>query len=318
MKSILFTYGFEDGKLQERMKMLEDLGYTVYHEDEDNFKYQDYMKDIDVIVTFKLFDKINLDKFPKLKWIQLTSMGFEQLPKEEILQRNITVTNNKNGYSIPMGEWVVLNILELVKNRKQAYENQLKKNWHTDMSVGEIYQKTVSFIGTGDISRESVKRLQGFDVNILGVNTNGRAIDGFNECFSIDELDQVLSKSDVVVITLPNTEKTYHLFDKFTFRKMKKDAYLLNMSRGAIIKEEDLVEHLEAGNLSGVALDVFEEEPLPKSSKLWDIDRVVITAHNSWISEMIGPRRWEMFYENFKRFIKDEELFNVVKIKRGY
>lgn len=318
MKSILFTYGFEDGKLKERMKMLEDLGYKVYHEDEDSFKYQDYMKEVDVLVTFKLFDKVSLDKFPKLKWIQLTSMGFEQLPKEEILERGITVTNNKNGYSIPMGEWAVLNILELVKNRKQAYKNQLEKSWHVDLSVGEIYQKTVSFIGTGDISRESVKRLQGFDVNILGVNTNGRAIDGFDECFSIDELDTVLSKSDVVVITLPNTEKTYHLFDKSRLEKMKKDAYLLNMSRGAIIKEEDLIKHLEEGNLSGAALDVFEEEPLPKTSKLWDIDRVVITSHNSWISDKIGPRRWDMFYKNFKRFINDEEFLNVVKIKRGY
>ena len=99
---------------------------------------------------------------------------------------------------------------------------------------------------------------------------------------------------------------------------MKKDAYLLNVSRGSIINEVDLIDHLEEGNLSGVALDVFEKEPLPKSSKLWDIDRVVITSHNSWMSEMIGLRRWDMFYENFKRFISDEELLNVIKIKRGY
>ena len=276
------------------------------------------MKEIDVLVTFKVLDKVNIDKFPNLKWIQLTSMGFEQLPKEEILERDITVTNNKNGFSIPMGEWVVLSILDLVKNRKQAHENQAKKNWHVDMSIGEIYEKTISFIGTGDISHESVKRLQGFGVTILGVNTNGRAIDGFDECFPIDELDSVLSKSDIVVITLPNTDKTYHLFDKSKLEKMKKDSYLLNMSRGAVIKEEDLVKHLEEGNLSGAALDVFEEEPLPKTSKLWEIERVVITSHNSWISDKIGPRRWEMFYENFKKFMNDEELLNVVKIKRGY
>ena len=318
MKSILFTYGFEDGKLDERMQMLEELGYKVYYEDEADFEYQDYMKEIDVLVTFKVLDKVSIDKFPNLKWIQLTSMGFEQLPKEEILERDITVTNNKNGFSIPMGEWVVLSILDLVKNRKQAHENQAKKNWHVDMSIGEIYEKTISFIGTGDISHESVKRLQGFGVTILGVNTNGRAIDGFDECFPIDELDSVLSKSDIVVITLPNTDKTYHLFDKSKLEKMKKDAYLLNMSRGAVIKEEDLVKHLEEGNLSGAALDVFEEEPLPKTSKLWDIERVVVTSHNSWISDKIGPRRWDMFYENFKKFMNDEELLNVVKIKRGY
>lgn len=318
MKTILFTYGFEDGKLEERMKMLEELGYKVYYENESDFEYKDYMVDVDVLVTHSVFKKIDLAKFPKLKWIQLTSMGFEQVPKEEVLDRGIIVTNNKNGYSIPMGEWVVLNILELMKNRKSAYKNQISKRWFMDFSVEEVYKKTVTFVGTGDISRESVKRLKGFDVNLFGINTDGRDIDGFDECFPLEQIDEVLSKSDVVIIALPNTEKTYHLFDKEKLEKLRKDAYLINVSRGAIINEEDLIEHLEAGNLKGVALDVFEHEPLSKTSKLWNIDRVVITSHNSWISEMIGQRRWELFYENFKRYIKDEELKNIVKIKRGY
>lgn len=318
MKSVLFTHGFEDGKLEERMKILEDLGYEVHYEAESNFEYKDYMKDIEALVTFRIFDKVDLDKFPNLKWIQLSSMGFEQVPKKEVLDRDIIVTNNKNGYSIPMGEWVVLNILELMKNRKKAYENQKNKKWSVDYSVEEAYKKTIAFIGTGDISKESVKRLGGFDMKILGVNTDGRDIEGFDECFSIDDLDSVLKRADVVVITLPNTEKTYHTFDKNRLEKMKKDAYMINISRGAVIKEEDLVEHLEEGNFKGVSLDVFENEPLEETSKLWDMDRVVITSHNSWISEMIGPRRWNMTYENFKRYMNNEELLNIVKIKRGY
>ena len=318
MKTILFTYGFEDGKLEERMKMLEYLGYKVYYENESDFEYKDYMSNVDVLVTHSVFKKIDLNKFPKLKWIQLTRMGFEQVPKKEVLDRGIIVTNNKNGYSIPMGEWVVLNILELMKNRKSAYKNQAYKRWFMDFSVEEMYKKTVTFVGTGDISRESVKRLKGFDVNLFGINTNGRAIDGFDECFSLKQIDEVLSKSDVVIIALPNTEKTYHLFNKYKLEKLKKDAYLINVSRGAIINEEDLINHLDEGYLKGVSLDVFEKEPLSKTSKLWNIDRVVITSHNSWISEMIGPRRWDLFYENFKRYIKDEELKNIVKIKRGY
>lgn len=318
MTTVLFTYGFEDGKLEERMKKLEDLGYQVYYQDQRDFERKHYMKKVEILVAHSLFEEVDLDEFPNLKWIQLTSMGFEQVPKEKVLERDIVVTNNKNGYSIPMGEWVVLNILELIKRRKMAYENQENKVWYMDFDVEEIYRKTVAFIGTGDISRESVKRLKGFDVNLLGVNTDGRDIEGFDKCFSLEELEQVIEQADVVVITLPNTEKTYHLFDKSRLEKMKKDAYLINVSRGAIIKQEDLILHLEQGNLRGVALDVFEEEPLAPSSKLWDIDRAVITSHNSWISEKIGPRRWEMFYENFKRYKEGEELLNIVKIKRGY
>lgn len=318
MKIVLFTHGFEDGKLEERMDCVRALGYEVYYEDENNFTYKDYMKDVEAMVTFRIFDKVSLDQFPKLKWIQLTSMGFEQVPKDEVVERAITVTNNKNGYSIPMGEWVVLNILELIKKRKQAYKNQQNKKWHMDHSVQELYKKNIAFIGTGDTAYESVKRLKGFDAIIVGVNTDGRAIDGFDETHSIDELDTVLEKADVVVITLPHTEATHHLFDKKRLEKMKSDAYLINISRGAVIKQNDLIDHLQQGNLSGVALDVFEREPLPKTSKLWDIERVVITAHNSWISEEIGVRRWDMTYENFKRYMEEKSLLNRVNINRGY
>ena len=318
MKNVLFTYPFEDGKMEERKTILEELGYKVYYEDESTFEYKSYMKDIDALMCHSVFKKASINDFPSLKWIQLTSMGFEQVPKEEVLKRNITVTNNKGGYSVPMGEWVVLNTLELIKNRKSAYQNQMNKRWYMDFSVKEVYRKKIAFIGTGDIAKESVKRLSGFGVDILGVNTDGRNINGFDRCFSIDNIDDVLKESDIVVICLPNTDKTKHLFNKERLCKMKKDAYLINVSRGAIINEDDLVSHLDDGNLKGIALDVFEKEPLSKKSRLWDIDRVVITSHNSWISEMIGERRWNLFYENLKRYMNGEELLNIVKIDRGY
>lgn len=319
MTTVLFTYPL--GKGQEaidRRKTLEDMGYKVYTEKESSIKYKPYMKDVEVLISYQSFDQLDIDDLAALKWIQLTSMGFEQVPEEKATSRAITVTNNRGGYSIPMGEWVVLNILELIKNRKVAYENQANKEWHVDFSVTEIYQKKVAFIGTGDIAQESVKRLQGFGVELLGVNTDGRKIQGFDQCFPIDELAKVLKQSEVVVITLPHTEQTQYLFDKSMLEKMKKDAYLINVSRGAVINEQDLIQHLEEGNLKGVALDVFEKEPLAKESKLWDFDRLVITAHNSWISEEIEQRRWELILENLKRFKAGDELRNVVELSKGY
>lgn len=320
MKSVLFTYriGKDDQEEQARIALLEDLGYQVYFEKESTFTYQPYMKDVEVLITYQVFEKINLQDFPALKWIQLTSMGFEQVPEQAVTSRGILVTNNRGGYSIPMGEWVVLNILELAKNRKAAYHNQVGKQWYMDFSVTEIYKRTIAFIGTGDIAKESVKRLQGFGVEILGVNTNGRALPGFDKCFPVDQLDQVLKQSDVVVICLPHTKQTDHLFDKTMLGHMKKDASLINVSRGAIINEDDLIRHLEEGNLKGVALDVFETEPLPQESKLWDFDRVVITSHNSWISQEIEQRRWDLILTNLKRHQKGEDLLNLVQMSKGY
>lgn len=318
MKSVLFTYSFEDGKLEERIKMVENLGYKVYVENESNFEYKPYMKNIDALMCYKPFEKLDIEKFENLKWIQLTSMGFEQVPIEKVLKNNIIVTNNKGGYSIPMGEWVVLNILELIKNRKKSYKNQENKRWFMDFSVGEVYGKTVSFIGTGDIAKESCKRLKGFGVNILGVNTTGKSVEYIDKCYPIEELDYVLGISDFVIVCLPHTEKTHYIFSKDKFSKMKKDSYFINVSRGAVVNEKDLIDYIEKGSFKGVALDVFEKEPLSKSSKLWKMENVIITCHNSWISEKIAERRWNLFYENLKRYIEGEDLLNVVNIKKGY
>ena len=319
MKSILFTYklGNED-ETRQRTALLEKLGYKVYLEKESTFEFKPYMKDIEAIVCYKVFDKVDIDQFTSLKWIQLTSMGFDQVPQDQIIKRDIILTNNRGGYSIPMGEWVVLNILELIKNRKKAYQKQKAKKWQVDFSVIELYGKKVAFIGTGDIAQEAAKRLQGFRAELLGVNTNGRSIPGFDQCFKMDELGFVLAQSDVVVSCLPHTDKTQHILNKNMLDQMKKDACLINVSRGAIINEQDLIQHLEEGKLKGVALDVFETEPLPKESKLWSFDRVVITSHNSWVSEEIGARHWELFYENAKRYKISQELLNKVEISRGY
>ncbi len=320
MKNILFTYriGKDDKEVEERLELLESMGYKVYMEKESTVEYKSYMKEIEALVCYQVFEHLNINDLPALKWIQLTSMGFEQVPQEAVTDRDILVTNNRGGYSIPMGEWVVLNILELIKNRKSAYNHQSNKNWKMDFSITELYQKKVAFIGTGDIAQESVKRLQGFGVEILGVNTNGRSVDGFDQCFPINKLEEVLAQSDVVVICLPHTEKTEYLFDKKMLEKMKTDAALINVSRGAIIKEEDLIQHLEEGKLKGVALDVFETEPLPEENKLWTFDRVVVTAHNSWVSEEIEQRRWALILENLERYKEDESLLNLVEMSKGY
>lgn len=318
MKNILFTYKIEDEGLNEKKSQLKKIGYNVYYEKESTFEYKEYMKDIEILVCYNPFKKLDIAQFPRLEWIQLTSMGFDQIPLESVLKRNIIVTNNRGGYSIPIGEWVVLNILELIKNRKKAYQNQASKKWFMDHTVREIYNKKITFIGTGDIAQQAAKRLHGFGVKILGVNTDGRRVNGFDQCFTLNDLDYVLELSDIVVISIPHTSKTQHLFNKTRLEKMKKEACLINVSRGAIIHEGDLIQHLEAGNLGGVALDVFEKEPLPQESKLWEMDRVVITSHNSWISEKVDERRWNLILSNLKKYIHGEKLVNVVDLTRGY
>lgn len=310
----LFTYDY--GK--DNMKSIEAFGYDIKVVKEQDLIYSEDLAEIEVLICYDPFKTLNIEKMKKLKWIQLSSVGIDQLPIEYLKNTSIITTNNNGGYSIPMGEWIVLKALELFKNSKGLYENQVNRKWKMDTGILEIYGKTIGFIGTGTIATEAAKRFQGFGVNILGVNTNGRDVEFFNKCYAMSDLNEMLRLCDVVVCTIPYTKATHHLINEDRFKTMKVGAFFINVARGSIVDESSLIENLKSGKLAGAALDVYEEEPLKKQSPLWDLDNVILTSHNSWISEMRNKRRFNIIYDNMKRYIQDEKLANVVDLKKGY
>lgn len=314
MIKALFMYDY--GK--ENMKKIEDLGYDITIVDEKGLTYTENLKDIEVLACYNPFATFDISKLEKLKWIQLSSIGIDQIPKDVVLKNNIIITNNKGGYSIPIGEWIVMDILNLIKRSAYFYRKQNEKQWKMDSKVLELYGKTVAFVGTGTIAVEAAKRLQGFGVSVLGVNTSGREVEYFNECYPMNNMDEVLNKSDVVIITLPYTKETHHLINEDKFSCMKEKMFFVNIARGAIVDEKALINNLQSGKVAGAALDVFEEEPLPESSPLWNMDNVIITPHNSWVSELRNERRFNLIYENMKRYSQNEDLINVVDISKGY
>ena len=310
----LFTYDYGN----EKMRLISDLGYELVYIHERNVKVDYLTKDSEVLVGYNPFNTLDITQMKKLRWIQLSSVGIDQAPIEFLRNEGIVLTNNKGGYSIPIGEWIVLKILELYKNSKGLYSMQREKRWHMDTTLLELYGKTIGFIGTGSIAHEAAKRLRGFDARILGLNTSGSLTEYFDECYSMDFIDQMVSLCDVIVLTIPYTSKTHHLINGAVMEKMKNDAYIVNVSRGSIIDEKELVHHLKEKRIKGAALDVFEKEPLTGDSPLWDLDNVIITSHNSWISEMRNERRFQLIYDNMKRFIKGEKLHNIVNLVKGY
>lgn len=311
---VLFTYDY--GK--DKMDLVKALGFNVKVIDERNITYSESLRNIEVLVCYNPFNAINIKLMKSLKWIQLSSIGIDQLPFEAVKQTGIMITNNKGGYSIAMSEWVVMNILQLLKNSPYLYKNQKNKIWKMDTSILELYGKTVGFIGTGTIATEAAKRLQGFGVDILGLNTTGKDVNYFNQCFRLSDIDTMLSKCDVVILTIPSTKETYHLINEERLNNFKDKAILINVARGNILDENSLIKALTSKKLKGAALDVFDEEPLDNNSELWNLDNVIITPHNSWISEMRNERRWSVIYENLKRYAKGEALINLVNLEKGY
>ena len=310
----IFTYNYGGDK----MKNIEAYGYDIKVVKELDIIYSEELEEVEVLVCYDPFKTLDIEKMKKLKWIQLSSIGIDQIPIEYVKNTSIIITNNKGGYSIPMGEWIVLKTLELFKNSKGLYENQSNRKWKMDTSIYELYRKTIGFIGTGTIATEAAKRFQGFGVNIVGVNTDGRDIQYFDRCYAMRQLNEMLSLCDVVVGTIPHTKATHHLINEERFSAMKGGAYFINVARGSIVDEAALIGNLKSGKLAGAAIDVYEEEPLSEHSPFWELDNIILTSHNSWISEMRNERRFELIHKNMKRYVQGEELLNVVDLKKGY
>ena len=309
---VLFTEDY--GK--EKFDKIKALGYETIYYNENIVTNNEDVDNADILVTYNPFQTLDITKMNNLKYIQTTSIGIDQIPIDKILNRDIVIANNKGSYSIPIGEWIVMSILEIYKNSKKFHEQQINKTWKQNFSIRELSGKKIGFIGTGTLATEAAKRLQGFDVEIWGVNTTGYDKEFFDKCFESDKMDEVFKNCDVVVATIPATKETLGIINKDKFEIMKNGSVFINVGRGNIVNEKDLIRYIN--KFRGVALDVFENEPLDKNSKLWEFDNVIITPHNSWVSDKNEERTFNMIYNNLKNYIENKPLKNMIDISKGY
>lgn len=309
---ILFNFRMKD----EEFKKIEELGYEIICIPEVNIKNTEKTDDADILVCYNPFATLDISKMKNLKYIILTSIGFDQLPKDKILQQNIQVSNYRGGYSIPIAEWIVMCILTIYKKSRDFYEKQNKKIWKMDFSITELCGQKIGFLGTGTIASEAAKRLKGFGVEIWGCNTNGRSIEYFDKCIKKDNMEEIFKNCDIVVNTMPCTPKTEGILNEDKFKLMKEGSSFINIGRGKSVKEDDLIKYLD--KFKGVALDVFEEEPLSKDSYLWEAENVIVTPHSCWISDKNEIRRFESIYSNLKKYKQGKKVSNLIDIKRGY
>lgn len=296
----------------EGIDRIKDLGYEVTLLKEDSNILDTDSLDYDVLVCNGEASNINILKFDKLKFLQLTSAGFDKLPIKDIKNKGTKIANAKGVYSIPIAEFTILKILEIYKQSRYFEEAQSNNQWKINRRLKELYGKTLGIIGTGSIASEIAYRAKVFGTKVIGLNTSGEDVEHFDKCLKPDNLNTLLRESDIVISTLPINDKTRNMINKDNLKFMKDEAILINISRGGIINERDLMDHLNEGKLMGVALDVFETEPLPEDSPLWNHPKVYITPHNSFTSDNIKERMFQLVYNNLKLFIEGKEIINEV------
>ncbi len=297
---ILLTGAF--GYTDEQKKLIKDLGFNVIFQQQEK-DITENCHEFDAVICNGLFLHNPIENFQNLKYIQLTSAGYDRVPMEYVKERGIEIHNAQGVYNIPIAEHTVLKILEIYKKSRQFYENQKAHNWEKERNILELFGKNIAIVGCGNIGRTIARLLKGFGVKITAVDIFEVSDENVDVYRHIDELSSVLAESDIVVVTLPLTEETCGLFDKASFSQMKNTSILVNVSRGAVINQKHLEDALLGGEIMGAALDVFSEEPLDGHSKLWDIPNVVITPHNSFVGENNPKRMFDVIYKNLKEWV---------------
>ena len=244
-------------------------------------------------------------KAENLRWIQLTWAGADKYTKMKAFPTGVTLTNASGAFGKIISEYVIGNIIALYRELPNYWKNKQKHLWVQNRSSETIYGKNILILGTGDIGRNIAHRMKAFD-----------------EVYDLTALDQQLQKADIVIGCLPGTPETKGLLNYERLYSMKKDAILVNVGRGSLIPTEDLIRVLEEGHLKGAVLDVFETEPLPETSPLWNMENVLITPHiagpsfggNAEVQDMI----WNICMENMERYLNGKKLKNIVRLKDGY
>lgn len=284
----------------EQIEYLKSLGNEVVFVQDEREKIGFDVSDIEGVICNGLFLYNKIEQFKSLKYIQLTSAGFDRVPLDYINEHKIKIYNARGVYSVPMAEFALTGILQLVKQSRFFYENQKQHLWEKSRTLGELSGKTAVIVGAGNIGTEVAKRFNAFDMTVIGVDVCNIEKLYFDKVELLSELDEYLKIADVVVLTLPLMDSTRGMFDKTKFELMKENSIFVNLARGPLVVENDLIDSLEQKLIGGAVLDVFDVEPLEKNSPLWDMKNVILTPHNSFVGENNNKRMFKVIVENLE------------------
>ena len=263
----------------------------------------------------------------KLRWIHSTAAAVHQLMSPELRASDIIVTNARSVHGPVVAEHAMGLMFALAKCLPAATRYQQQHVWAQEQiscqhpHPTELSGSTLGLIGYGAIGSEVARSAAALGMRVLVVRLHPQKESGVKqdiESFGLDRLDEVIAQSDFVVLAAPLTEKTRHIINAERLARMKPEAYVINVARGALIDEAALTDVLRNHRIGGAALDVFDHEPLPADSPLWELDNLLITPHTAATSDKMWERHYALIKENLRRYLAGEPLLGLVDKQVGY
>lgn len=282
--NVLLTgaFAYREDELQ-RLKESTDASF-FYHKNEFESVDETVASKIEIVVCNALFQYNRPDIFVNLKFVILTSVGLDRIPIAYFEKHKIKVINAAGLFDNEIAEYVIAELLSVLKKHRFFIENQKKSIWNKERNIKLVKDQKIGILGCGRIGSRIACLLKPFGPYVIGFDIKRIDDLAFSRYAQIDEFDNFINDLDVLIISCPLNSSTFHFINKDRLSRLKNGAILCNCSRGAIIDTTELINYLKSNSCSVAVLDVFEKEPLESTSPLWKMGNVVITPHNSFCS----------------------------------
>lgn len=291
-----------------------DIGVRVLQPETIEDAKQDI---VDADAAFGALPPEVLAKATRLRWLQAPQIappaGFYH---PDLVAHPVVVTNLREIFNDHIGAHIMAYVLAFARGLHYYLPQQARRQYlprPQNTGVVHLPEAAALILGVGGIGAEAARLCKAFGMHVIGVD--GRRTDlpeGVSEMHPPEELDALLPRADFVIMTIPHTPATEGLMDRERLGRMKRSAFLINIGRGMTVRLDDLVVALEAGDIAGAGLDVYEIEPLPKNHALWSAPNVLLTPHTAGFGPYLDDRRLDILFDNCQRFAKGEPLRNIV------
>ncbi len=299
------------------------VGKPTQRTAEEEVEWRQLLSKADIMFDF---DHTHIDDLPELapnvRWIQATSAGIGQFVRRTnyaTRMPNTMFTTASGVHAQPLAEYALMSMLMFSRNMLSILEQQADKHWER-LAGTDLIGRTVGIVGLGNVGRAVASLVKSVGVRVIGndLYAEGKIPQDYSvdALYGPNDLDSLLMQSEFLILCTPHTDETEKMIGEHELATLPEGAVLINIARGAVVDEPALIRALQSGHLGGASLDVFEEEPLPAESPLWDMQNVIVSPHSASTSDRENMRITDIFCANLHAFLNGNPMRNVLDPER--